>query len=399
MADDMHPLVRRAVTGAAALRASEVAGAVVLAASVIALVWANSPLGDSYQAVREFQLGPLDVQHWAADGALALFFFIVGLELKREFVLGSLRDPRTAMVPIIAAFCGVAVPALIFVVANLGTDNLRGWAVPAATDIAFAVAVLAVVGSALPGAARTFLLTLAVVDDLIVIVIIAVFYSSSISFGPLALSLALIAVYALLQRLRVSAWVVYVPIALAAWWFLHESGIHATIAGVALGMVTRVLTDDGEEQSPAMRLEHVLTPWSAGFAVPFFALMSAGVAVQADVEFLTDPIVLGVTLGLFLGKPLGIVTSTLVMRRVTGQDDGLSPSDVIGLGLVAGIGFTVSLLVAELSFAGPEVEEAKAAVLLGSLLSALAGAAVLIRRNRAYRGVRMGTVPENETPS
>ncbi len=218
------------------------------------MLWANSPAAASYETVRAWvpweRLG-LDLKHWAADGALTLFFFIAGLELKREFLVGSLSRPADAMVPIVAAAAGVAVPALVFVAVNLGTDNLRGWAVPAATDIAFALAVLAVVASALPTQLRAFLLTLAVVDDLIVIVIIAIFYTSDLSPAPLLVSVAALVVYAALQRYRVRSALVYVPVAALAWWFMYESGVHATIAGVALGLLTRVRPDEDESHSPA----------------------------------------------------------------------------------------------------------------------------------------------------
>lgn len=372
------------------LRQEAIGGAIVLAAAAIAVVWANSPFAESYDSLRHWvpfaQVG-LDMQHWAADGALTLFFFIAGLELKREFLVGSLRRPADAMVPVVAAVAGVALPALLFTVANLHTGDLRGWAIPAATDIAFALAVLAVVGSALPTQLRAFLLTLAVVDDLIVIVIIAVFYTSDLSFTPLLLSAAALAVYALMQHLRVRSSLLYVPVAVVAWWFMYESGVHATIAGVALGMLTRVLPDDDESRSPAERLEHRLAPISAGVAVPFFALMSAGVAVDASAEFLTDPIVIGVVLGLVVGKPLGVMTGAWLTTRFTRAElnEELAWREVLGVAVLAGVGFTVALLVAELSYSAAEAEAAKTAVLLGSLLAAVFAAAVLRRRNNARR--------------
>ena len=247
----------------------------------MAVLWANSPWGDAYQDLRHLQLGPLDVEHWAADGALTLFFYLAGLELKREFLVGSLRRPRDAMVPIVAAVAGVATPAAIYTLVNLvGGGDLRGWAIPAATDIAFALAVLAVVGSALPSQLRAFLLTLAIVDDLVVILIIALFYTSALSLVPLLVAVGLLGVFAVLQRIRGESWLWYVPLSVAIWWFMHESGIHATIAGVAMGLLTRVRLDPGEAHSPAERLEYTLTPLSAGVAVPFFALMSAGVVIS-----------------------------------------------------------------------------------------------------------------------
>lgn len=364
------------------LRRETVGGGLALVAAGIAVLWANLA-GDSYQSLRAWQVGPLDVEHWAADGALTLFFFVAGLELKREFLVGSLRRPADAAVPVVAACCGVAVPALIFTVANLGEQSARGWAIPAATDIAFALAVLAVVGSALPTQLRAFLLTLAVVDDLIVIAIIALFYSSSIHLLPLVVALALVVAYAVLQRLRLRTSLVYLPLSIGCWWAMHESGVHATIAGVLLGLATRVLPDEGEQRSPAERLEHRLVPLSAGVAVPFFALMSAGVVLGADGGFLSSPVVWGVTLGLVLGKPIGVLAGTWLTVRFTRAelDDAVEWRDLIGIAVLAGVGFTVSLLVSDLSFTGTLREEAKAAVLLGSLVSGVAAALVLRRRN------------------
>lgn len=369
------------------LRQETVGGAVVLAAAVVAVVWANTPFADAYQAVRDFQLGPLDVEHWAADGALTLFFFVAGLELKREFLVGSLRRPADAAVPMVAAACGVAVPAAIFAVVNLGSGMLRGWAIPAATDIAFALAVLAVVGSALPTSLRAFLLTLAVVDDLIVILIIAVFYTAELHLVSLLVAVGLLGLYFLLQRLRVSTALVYLPLGVAIWWFTHESGVHATVAGVAMGLLTRVLPDPEEERSPAERLEHRLVPLSAGVAVPFFAFMSAGVTVSGAGTFFTDPVALGVLLGLVVGKPVGVMAGTWLTTRFTRAelDTAIQWRDVAGIAVLAGIGFTVALLVAELSYTGDTAETAKSAVLFGSVVSALVAAWILRRRNRWHR--------------
>ena len=370
------------------LRQETVGGAVVLAAAVIAVVWANTPLSHAYDALRQWQLGPLDLEQWAADGALTLFFFLAGLELKREFLVGSLSNPADAMVPIVAAVVGVLTPAAIYIGINawsgLDGGSLEGWAIPAATDIAFALAVLAVVGRALPSELRAFLLTLAVVDDLIVIAIIAVFYTSGVEVVPLLLAAAGLAAYYALQRIRGESWLWYVPLAVAIWWFMHESGIHATIAGVAMGLLTRVLPDPGEPASPAERLEHTLTPYSAGLAVPFFALMSAGVAVEGGADLVADPIFLGVALGLVVGKPLGVMAGASLVTRVTRAElnPELSWRDITGVALLAGVGFTVALLVTELSYTGDEGAAAKTAVLAGSVVAALLGAVVLRRRSK-----------------
>lgn len=369
------------------LRQETFGGAVVLVAAVVAVLWANSPLGDAYTSFQQLTLGPLDMEAWAADGALTIFFFVAGLELKREFLVGSLRKPVDAMVPIAAAGMGVAVPALIYLLINLEGGRLQGWAIPAATDIAFALAVLAVVGSSLPSGLRAFLLTLAVVDDLIVIMIIAVFYTSTLDLVALGGAVALLALYAVLQHLRVTSALVYLPLAVACWWLMHESGVHATIAGVGLGLLTRVLPDEHEQRSPAERLEHRITPISAGLAVPFFALLSAGVAIQADAAFVTDPVVVGVVAGLVFGKPVGVLLGTWGVTRFTRAElnEDVTWRDVVGLAILAGVGFTVALLVAELSFGKEEAEAAKTAVLLGSLVAAVLAAVVLGRRNRVHR--------------
>jgi Na+:H+ antiporter, NhaA family len=368
------------------LRKETVGGSIALVAALVALVWANVDFS-SYLHVRHWHLGPLSIEQWAADGALAIFFFVAGLELKRELLVGSLRRPADAAVPVVAACCGVAVPALIFVVVNAGTDNLRGWAVPAATDIAFALAILAVVGSALPPALRAFLLTLAVVDDLIVIVVIAVFYTSTIHLGGLLVAAVASAAYAVLQWRRVRSSLVYVPVVVVAWAGMYDSGVHATIAGVVLGLLTRVLPDEGEARSPAERLEHRLSPISAGVAVPFFALMSAGVQLSGGVLSFRHPIVLGVVLALVVGKPVGVLGGAWLLTRFTRAElnEGLVWRDLLGVGIVAGVGFTVSLLVSELAFSGTEREQAKTAVLLASLVAGLAAAVVLGRRNRRHR--------------
>jgi NhaA family Na+:H+ antiporter len=368
------------------LRRETVGGAIALMAAAVAVVWANSPVGDAYTSLRNFDVGPLDLEQWAADGALTLFFFVAGLELKREFVVGSLRRPADAAVPVVAAACGVAVPAAVFLAFNLGPagGHPEGWAVPAATDIAFALAVLAVVGSNLPNALRAFLLTLAVVDDLIVIVIIAVFYTDTLSPTPLALAVAGMVLWALMQRWRVRSPFLYVPLAVGTWWLVHESGIHATIAGVALGLLMRVRQDAGEDRSPAELLEHRLSPLSSGVAVPFFALMSAGVVISGGADLVRDPVVLGVVAGLVIGKPVGVFGGVWLLTRFTKAelDSALSYRDVVGVAVLAGIGFTVSLLVADLSFEGGLRDAAKTAVLAGSLISAVAGALILGHRDR-----------------
>jgi NhaA family Na+:H+ antiporter len=372
------------------LRKETVGGTIALAAAVIAVLWANSGWGHGYDDLRHLDLGPLSLEHWAADGALTLFFFVAGLELKREFVLGSLSRIGDAIVPVVAAICGVALPALIYAVINLADGgHLGGWAIPSATDIAFALAVLAVVGSALPPQLRAFLLTLAVVDDLVVIAIIAIFFTESVHWGWLAAAAAAVTAYAVLLRGSFRSPVLLVPLAIAAWWCTHESGIHATIAGVALGLLTPVRPEGGEEHGLAERLEHLLQPLSAGVAVPFFALMSAGVHLGGGSGLVSDPVVLGVVAGLVIGKPLGVFGGAWLLTRLTRAEidvDVFWP-DVLGVALLAGVGFTVSLLVSDLSFTGTEREAAKTAVIAGSVIAALAGATVLALRNRRHRSL------------
>jgi NhaA family Na+:H+ antiporter len=374
------------------LRSETVGGAVVLVAAAVAVVWANSPWSGAYDALRHRELGPLDVEQWAADGALTLFFYLAGLEVKRELLVGSLRRPADALVPIVAAVCGVVTPAAVYLAVNAaaGADGRpEGWAVPAATDIAFALAALSVVGSRLPTQLRAFLLTLAVVDDLVVIVIIALFYTETVHLLPLAAATALLLVFWLLQRLRRESWLWYVPLSLAVWWCVLQSGVHATIAGVAMGLLTRVRPDPGEERSPAEALEHLLTPVSAGVAVPFFALTAAGVSFEGGATLLHEPVFLGVVAGLVLGKPLGVLLGAYAVTRVTPAelDPELSWRDLAGVAVLAGVGFTVALLVSDLSFAGAaaaaDAAAAKSGVLIGSVVAGLAGAALLHRRSRA----------------
>jgi NhaA family Na+:H+ antiporter len=388
----------------ALLRKETVGGVLLLTAALAALVWANSPWSDSYFSLRDYRLGPaalhldLSIGAWAADGLLAIFFFVVGLELKREFVAGDLRDPRRAALPIVAAIGGMAVPAALFLVVNAGDASARhGWAIPVATDIAFALAVLAVVSTHLPPALRTFLLTLAVVDDLFAITIIAVFYTSDLHLPPLLLALAPLAVFAVLVQRRIQAWWLLIPLGLAVWALIHASGVHATVAGVLLGFAVPVLRGHREGgpdsgPGPAEHFEHRLRPLSAGVAVPVFAFFAAGVAVGGLSGLgaaLSDRITLGVMLGLVAGKILGIVGASYLMTRFTraSLDGQLRWIDVVGVAALAGIGFTVSLLIGELAFGGDSQanEHVKVGVLAGSLVAACLAAAILASRNRAYR--------------
>ncbi len=373
------------------LRLETMGGALLLVAALIAIIWANTPWGDAYIALQEFHFGPsaidlnLSLSHWASDGLLAIFFFTVGLELKHEFLRGDLRDPAKAVVPMVAAACGVVVPAVIYVGVQLVSSGsgLRGWAIPTATDIAFAVAVLAVIGSHLPTGLRSFLLTLAVVDDLIAITIIALFYTSSINVLAMVGSFATVVVFGLMMRFGIRNPLLLVPVGVVAWVLLHASGIHATIAGVLLGLSVPVAYDT------AHNLEHRIRPLSAGFCVPIFAFFAAGVNfIEGFTDAVTDPITIGIVVGLICGKVIGVFGSTYVMARFTKAklDDGIAWIDLFGMSLLAGIGFTVSLLIGELAF-GPDSsadQHVKIGVLVGSLLAAGLATIVLRRRNKIY---------------
>ncbi|MBP2411518.1 NhaA family Na+:H+ antiporter [Arthrobacter stackebrandtii] len=387
------------------LRSETVGGALLLAATVVALVWANSPIAESYFNLRDFKIGPeslhlnLSLGSWASDGLLAIFFFVAGLELKREFVAGDLRNPARAIVPITAAVGGVILPALFFVAVNwtAGPEVLRGWAIPTATDIAFALAVLAVISTHLPTALRTFLLTLAVVDDLIAIAIIAVFYPGEMNFGFLALAILPLVAFTWLVQKRISSWYLLIPLAVATWALVHASGVHATVAGVLLGFAVPVIRSakrGGPDAGPGLaeHFEHVFRPVSAGFAVPLFAFFSAGVAlggVAGLKSAFTDSVAIGIVGALIVGKFLGVLGATWIVTKTTKAtlDDGLAWIDVVGLALLAGVGFTVSLLISELSFGddSPHYSHAKVAILAGSLVAALLATVVLRIRNRHYR--------------
>ncbi|MFJ8040520.1 Na+/H+ antiporter NhaA [Kitasatospora sp. NPDC096147] len=383
-----------------ALRTETVGGVLLLLAATAALVWANVWPG-AYESVKEFTVGPsaplhldLSLDAWAKDGLLTIFFFVAGIELKREFVAGELRNPAAAALPVVAAVCGVALPALVYTLTNSGAGgHPSGWAIPTATDIAFALGVLAVVGSHLPSALRAFLLTLAVVDDLIAILIIAVFYSSGIKFWALGLSFAGLVLFWYLHRHGVRGWYLFVPLGVAIWALMHESGVHATVAGVAMGLILRCHREEGEEVSPGEHIEHLVRPLSAGFAVPVFALFAAGVTISGPAlrEVFTQATPLGIVLGLMIGKTVGIFGGTYLAARFTRAE--LNPqlkwADLFAVAVLAGIGFTVSLLISELAFPDDPAlaDRAKAAVLVGSLLCALIATVLLKLRNRHYRAL------------
>jgi NhaA family Na+:H+ antiporter len=388
-----------------ALRTETVGGLVLMAAAAVALVWANSPFGGVYETVRDVHFGvpalglDLSVAHWTADGALTVFFFVAGIELKRELVVGELRRPAAAALPVVAALGGMAVPAGVYLaMAGARGGQPDGWAVPMATDIAFALGVLALINTHLPSGIRAFLLTLAIADDLGAIAVIAVFYTSTLNWAAFGGALAGLALFRLLHhRLHVRGWYVYLPLAVVIWALMYNSGVHATIAGVAMGMLLRVRPRkdaDGrplEDLSPAERIGHRVEPISAGVAVPLFALFAAGVSLTggAAAEVFRQPEPLGVVLGLVAGKFVGVLGGTYLAARFTRArlHPDLAWSDVAGVALLAGVGFYVSLLVSELAFGDstPVTDHVKAAVLAGSVFSAALASVVLKVRDAKYR--------------
>lgn len=421
----------------------------ILVATILALIVANTALFDAYERFWQTELtiglGQLHVLDLSLhgivnDGMMTLFFLLVSLEIKRELVFGELRDPRAAALPIVAAIGGMVVPALIYAGFNLGTDNLRGWGIPMATDIAFAVALLTSLGSRVPLGARLFLLTLAIVDDLGAILVIAVFYSSGIAFSWLFAAAATVGVAVLLQRMRVRALAVYILLGVVGWYALHESGVHATIIGVAFGLITPafallppdvypqvatqlvnevvVRNEDGvvtadeheandhtlreirrlsiETQSPLHRTENRLAPWVAFGIVPLFAFANAGLPFPdvAVSEWITDPVVLGVAVGLVLGKTIGIFGAAWLTEKtgIARYPSGMTSMHLVGVALTGGIGFTVAIFVANLAFpAGGAIEMAKLGILIGSLVAAVGGYLLLRLTSRASTETVVGS--------
>ncbi|MEO5662478.1 MAG: Na+/H+ antiporter NhaA [Nocardioides sp.] len=410
----------------------EAAGSVLLlAAAVVALVWANGPAASSYDSFWHtplaIDLGSLRIeeslQHWVNDALMVIFFFVVGLEIKYEFVNGDLRDPKTAALPIIAAVGGMLVPAGLYVVIAGGGAAGDGWGIPMATDIAFAVGVLGLLGRRIPSALRLFLLTLAIVDDIGAIIVIAVFYTASVELWWLALALALLVVMFVLQKARVWSIPVYVVLGVATWFALLQSGVHATLAGVAIGLLTparallnedvarryarQALVDNhldpdelgrlrfllGESVPMVERLQSALHPFSSYVVLPVFALANAGVQLGGIGEALSSSVALGIVAGLVLGKPLGIVLASFIAVRIglAKLPDRTTWPMVLGAGCVAGVGFTVSLFIAGLSFPGSDVltDDAKVGILVASVVAAALGVLVLVLATR-------GGVPEIE---
>jgi NhaA family Na+:H+ antiporter len=399
---------------------TEVAGGLVLlATTAVALLWANSAWSNAYTVLwateLAFEVGrsslALDLRHWVNEGLMALFFFVVGLEMKRELVAGELRSPRTAALPVVTALGGMVAPALVFLVLNGGGPGERGWGIPMATDIAFAVGVLALFGSRVPSGLKVLLLSVAIVDDIGAIIIIAVFYAGGLAWTPLAIAVGLLAVIAVLHRVGVVWWPVHVLLGLGVWLATYVSGVHATIAGVGVGLLmpTRPLVrhlsislgqDDDDDLQPsapvvrwvkqqvqetisaAERLTHTLHPWTSFAVVPLFALANAGVPLSRAslAAAVASPVTIGVILGLVVGKLVGITGAAWLAVRlgIGALPEGVNGRQVRAVAGVAGIGFTVSLFIAGLAYPDPALQDqAWVGILAGSLLAAAVGALLL----------------------
>ena len=379
------------------LRDETVGGMLLLCAAAIALVWANSNWHASYENFIDFKLGPQSLQlnlpfHiWAADGLLAIFFFVAGVELKHEFVSGTLSTPRLAAVPIAAALGGMFASATIFLIVNHGTNISQAWGLPISTDIAFALAVLAVVGRGLPIELRSFLLTLAVVNDLGAISVIAIFYSSNFNAVAFFTAVILLTIFGILQARGFTNAYIFIILALGIWYATFQSGVHATVAGVAMGLLMRVKTRRDETVSPGDRAESILRPVSAVFCAPIFALVSAGVVLTGTAisEVVKQPLTLGVLFGLLIGQPLGVTLGAFLTARFTkgSLNPNLSWWDVLVVGTLASIGFTVALLINEVTFAGEGslLDSGKFAIVFTNGIAIVVSSVVVIIRLRYMR--------------
>jgi Na+:H+ antiporter, NhaA family len=378
------------------LKQETTGGKLLLAATAVALLWANLAPG-TYGAVWDTHLGVgpdwlhlhLSVADWVVDGLLAVFFLVAGLELKRELVVGELADRRAAMLPLAAAAGGMLLPALVALVASRGAAADGGaWAIPVATDIAFALGVLALAGSALPVGVRVLLLSMAVVDDLGAIGLIAALFTDDLAFGWLAGAAAVSVAYWYTQRRRWNHPAVLIALGVLLWVCVHASGVHATVAGIVLGVLTPVRTRPGEDTAPAERMERRLHPFSAGFVVPVFALAAAGIPVTAIGGALGEPLVHGVAAGLLVGKTVGILGfAWLAVRLGLGAlPRDVTWADVLPVAVLGGVGYTVSLLIARLSVDDRVLrEQAALAVLAASVVASLVAVVLLRRRTRSHR--------------
>jgi NhaA family Na+:H+ antiporter len=375
-------------------------GIVLLCATIVALAWANSPWSESYFHLLHspVSLGigrfsrAMSLEHWINDGLMTVFFLMVGLEIKRELVTGELSSPRRAAFPISAAIGGMVVPAAIYAAFNPSGSGSRGWGIPMATDIAFAVGVLTLVGRAVPTSVRVFLLALAIVDDLGAVLVIAIFYTSKLSMPALAIAGAILVALVLLNVFRVRRPLPYLLLGVGLWAATLNSGIHATIAGVLLAFTIPCSHRNAQDiaQSPLARIEHALLKPVAFFIIPIFALANAGVDLRsAGSAAFASPIMWGVLFGLIIGKPIGVVLASWIALRsgIASLPENSTRRQILGVAFLCGIGFTMSLFVANLAFPGmPEpVADAKIGILLASVISGCLGAAVLRSGKSAKR--------------
>ncbi|WP_104698065.1 MULTISPECIES: sodium/proton antiporter NhaA [unclassified Helicobacter] len=415
------------------IRSETFSGIFLFISMVLALLTANSSFAEQYFSFWHYDFGftfndyfiGFDIQHWVNDVLMSFFFLMVGLEIKREFLIGELSGLQKAIFPVVAAIGGMIVPALIYISLNVGTNSIHGFGIPMATDIAFALGIILMLGKKIPSSLKVFLVTLAVVDDLGAVIVIAIFYTNEIFWSYLALSLGIVALLILLNKMGVKNLVPYLLLGVVLWIFVHKSGVHSTVSAVILafciplkargskvdllaflrdGMDKIYQKYSGDQwgdkpkkalktlykqskdfQSPLEVLEHKLHPWSAYFIMPLFAFANAGVNISNSINFGIDHIFLGVLLGLFLGKPMGILFATYICSKlkIATKPSELSWTHILGAGILSGIGFTMSIFVSNLAFDNQQsVEIAKIAVLLASLLSAIVGSSLLILFNK-----------------
>lgn len=372
-------------------RQESAGGILLLFCAVVAMLIANSSFGTAYEHLlhQQITLGygtwslSMSLLHWINDGLMALFFFVVGMEIKREFLFGELKSPSSMLLPIAAAVGGMVVPAVLYSVCNVGRPSLAGWGVPMATDIAFSLGVLAFAAPKAPRPIVVFLTALAIVDDLGGILVIALFYSNELYVTALLAGAGIVAVLGIVNRLRLRQMFVYIVGGLGLWYAFLQGGIHPTIAGVLLGFLMPAGTAETHDASLLARWEHRLTPWSAFFVMPIFALGNAGIALDAgSLQAIVSPVGIGVMAGLFIGKPLGIFGTVyaLLRLRIAAVPKGVRIRHFLGAGILGGIGFTMSLFIASLAFASEQdLMTAKTAVVIASVLSGLAGTLVFKR--------------------
>ncbi len=369
------------------VKSNNFGGILLFLCVILSLIVANSPLSNALQNILDTTLGyenesihlKYSVSLWINDGFMALFFLLVGLEIKREIVEGELSSPKKALLPILCAIGGAIVPAFIFLLFNNGTETVSGWAIPMATDIAFALAVISLLDKRIPISLKIFLAALAIVDDLIAILVIAFFYSSGIQLGYLGYAALAMLVLIAMNRFKVKNPYLYLIPGIFIWYFVHHSGIHATIAGVMVAMT--LPTNDTAVESPLERLEHALIKPVNFFIIPLFAFANTNITWQPEmVHGLTAPLGLGIFFGLFFGKPIGILLISWLCTRlgIASLPEGSTWMHIIGVGMLAGIGFTMSIFISILSFKEPLfVSEAKISVLLTSIIAGTIGYLVL----------------------